>query len=399
MRNLLVRNNYLLIVSALKSAAARSPDDLSLALLILALLTVRLTLYVLVTHHIHHLYDALCRFDCGWYVITAQSGYGLHPQVGAGVLPFMNWAFFPVYPGFIKAISFVFRISYNQAGFFAANFCLCVFVFISAKYLKLIVPGTNTVALALFIFAFPYGFYFSAQYTESTYAALTMAAFYFFARGKIITSSAVAAILTATRVTGVLFTPILVFHYLKLVVDSLRVGNKAAAKAIFVSAIFPVAIAPLGLFCYMFYLYLHTGDAFAFIHIQRAWQRTEADPFPQFLRGLLQFDLDQTWVLKGGSGTFCALSALCSWLLCLRLLLKKRYAECWFLLMSTMIALSAGLVSMPRYVYANPIFVVFLFDFFWTSKYRSLFAEIIFASLALQLYLVHLWSLNYNSLI
>ncbi len=398
MRNLLARNNYLPIVSALKSAAARSPDDVNLALLILALLSVRLTLYAFVTHHFYHQYVSLCQWDCGWYANTAKSGYDLRPVTDHG-FPQANWAFFPVFPALMKVISHFLRIPYNAAGFVAANLCLCIFVFFAAKYLKLIVPGTNTAAMALFIFAFPYGFYFSVPYTESTYAALTMAAFYYLEGRKLITSSAIAAILTATRVTGILFTPILVFHYLKLMIDSGREGNKAAAKAVFVSGIFPVAIAPLGLFCFMLYLYLHVGDALAFFHVQVAWQRTEADPFPQFLNGLFAFDLDQTFVLKGGSLTFWAFSALFSWLLCLRLLLKKRYAECWFLLMSTMIPLSAGLVGMSRYVYANPIFVVFLFDYLWTSKYRSFFGEIIFASIALQLYLVHLWSLNYNSLI
>jgi hypothetical protein len=40
-----------------------------------------------------------------------------------------------------------------------------------------------------------------------------------------------------------------------------------------------VALVPVGISIFAVYLYLHSGDALAFVHIQRAWGRAFANPF------------------------------------------------------------------------------------------------------------------------
>ena len=49
--------------------------------------------------------EGMCRWDCGWYVRLAETGYDPFPvptMINAG-----NWAFFPLFPLLIGALRFV----------------------------------------------------------------------------------------------------------------------------------------------------------------------------------------------------------------------------------------------------------------------------------------------------
>jgi len=377
----------------------RSADQ-QLILLILGLLAARLLLYALVVGAFTTLPGDLCVWDCAWFLRTSQAGYDLTPTIAAvSIHGQANWVNFPVFPGLIHVFSKIVPVSSYLAGFIVANSALAVFVYFAVKYLDRVAVSSNRAAAAVFLMAFPYGFYFSLTYGESTYAALAMAAFYFLARGNILSSALFAAFLSATRVTGVLFTPIIVGHYLCRAYQAYRAQGRAAGAAILWSGVFPVALAPLGLFLFMFYLYCHMGDAFAFLHVQRGWGRTEQDPLIVLANGLLANDLGNTFASHTHSETYAALCALAGMGLSARLLALQRYGEAWFLLASILIAMSEGFLSFPRYCLANPIFMTWLFELFWSRRLRKSFVPIVFICLCLQLYLVHLWMRHLGSLI
>jgi hypothetical protein len=251
------------------------------------------------------------------------------------------------------------------------------------------------VALAVFLLVWPYSFYLSVPYTEGVYAALTMAGFWLLAQNRFGAASGVAALLSATRLTGVLLTPVIFWHYFRLTAAALRAGDRRGAAAALAAGALPVAIAPLGLFAFMLYLYVHTGDGLAFIHIQRGWNRSTQDPVVALWKGLAALDFVSFAPFKYESQSFDALSALAGLALAARLLWLGRYAACWFLTLSIVLPLMAGLLSMPRYVLAQPLFMVFLFDFIWTSKYRAVFPAIIVGSIVGQLFLVVFWIQGY----
>jgi hypothetical protein len=370
--------------------------ELRLLLLILLLFALRLCLYRGVAGGFPLLPVALCHWDCEWYIDVALNGYQAGPMMTPGpTFGQANWAFFPVYPGLVRTAIALFGLPAEQAAITVSNFFLCVFVFVSVKYLRAVNKDASGAALAVFLFAFPYTIYFSLPYTESTFAAITVMVFYLMSTQRLVAASLAAGVLSATRVTGVLITPILAIHYLRKILGAWSRGEAGQARIELRAAILPLALAPLGLFAFMLFLYAHVGDAFAFIHIQRGWGRPDRPPLDIFEDGLFAFDLGSIFAPKMQSATFAALCAAAGLLLCYRLLMQKRFSECWFLAMSILLPLSHGLASMPRYVLANPIFLIFSFEYIWTSKYRPYFKEIILASCLLQLYFLHFWIQSY----
>jgi hypothetical protein len=370
-----------------------------LIVLIAALIFVRLCLYALVTGAFTNLPAALCQWDCDWFLSTAATGYNRHLATTGVIFGQANWVDFPVFPCLIHLTAFLFHLPGPLAGLLTANLALGAFVYLAVKYLALTAPGQAGLAVVLFLLCYPYGFYLSLAYTESTYAAFGMAAFYFLARGAVLPSALAASCLAATRVTGVLFTPIIVVRAAGAARAAWRQSGRRAATATLANAILPIAIAPLGLFLFMAYLYLHMGDAYAFLHIQRGWGRSESNPLAVLLSGLQTNDMVTAFSAGRASRTFAALCALAGLALCARLLRLRRFAECWFLFASILIALSAGLLAFPRYCLANPIFMVWLFEFCRNALPRWAFAPLTGIFLLLQLYLIHLWIHPYGFLI
>jgi hypothetical protein len=362
----------------------------ALALLILAALAAKLLLYAAVAGSIMQLPQDLCVWDCNWFLNTARLGYDVMPHIRSGTTHDQaDWVNFPIFPGMIVLLFRFGRLPLGLSGFIAANLSLGVFVYFAVKYLELFAGVKNRLAMVLFLFAFPYGIYFSMTYTESTYAALGMMTFYFFARGEETRTVLASALFSATRVTGVLFAPVIAAGYLRRAWVAGRKSGLAAAAETIAGGLLPIALAPLGLFLFMFYLYLHTGDAFGFLHIQRAWNRSEHNPVSVLFNGIFANDLGN--VTRGQqSRSFAALCAIAGLALSGRLLSLKHYAEAWFLLASILIALSAGLLSFPRYCLTNPIFVVWSFETVWNLLPRRLFIAVLLACLATQLWLVHL---------
>ena len=379
------------------ATSAHSQDSVwLLAFMVIVLLSVRLILYSLLAGGAHVLPDNLCRWDCGWYMSIVQDGYPRLPNPTPGaIFDQASWAFFPVFPFLITLVCHLLSVSPVLAGVIVANISLGFFVFFAAKYISLINPGANKIACVVFLSSFPYSFYFSIPYTESLYAALTIISFWFLERGKTLSTSIFAAFLSATRVTGVLLTPVIVWRYLLIILTALRRGEKEVAFKIFLAAMLPIVVAPLGLFLYMVYLYIHVGDGFAFFDVQRAWGRSSQNPISAIWYGLQAADLTTFAPLKSESGTLSALCALAALSLSVRLLIIRRYAECWFLLASTIIPLTHGLASLPRYSFAQPIFLVFLFEYLWGLNNRPIFWGAVAVCVPLQLLFVQLWMRGY----
>ncbi len=367
-----------------------------LVLLIAVLMACRLWLYGQVAGAFTLIPTALCRWDCNWYLSIAQAGYEAQPKSVIGAtFGQANWAFLPVYPLLVRAMHVVTRLPYHAAAVAVSNLAFCLFVFVSAKYLKQLRPETSGAALVVFLFAVPSSFYFSLPYTESVFAVLTMTILWLLRQETLPGAAAVAAVLSAVKVTGIVFTPIIAARYLARIGAAWRRRDRAAMVAEVQRAVLPIAIAPLGLFLYMAYLYHHVGDAFGFIHIQRAWGRSGADMVSGFIDGLFAFDLNMVFSHRDESTTLNALAALCGLAVCFRLWRLGLMTECLFLTAGVLLPVSHGLASVIRYVFAEPIFLVFLFDLIWSTHYRRMFREIILFSIFLELFLVHMWIQQY----
>jgi hypothetical protein len=144
------------------------------------------------------------------------------------------------------------------------------------------------------------------------------------------------AFLTATRAVGIGVG----LAYLGYVVTQLFRNPEAnAGKLLFAGLMIPV-----GLSCYMLFLHNHVGDAMAFSHIQRAWDREIGNPFVTL------------WMASKGNSYHLTMMAAAIFSLVISgyLMVKKEFGLALFLIFVTLIPLSTGTSSMARYVLLQP---------------------------------------------
>jgi hypothetical protein len=289
-------------------------------------------------------FDALCRWDCGWYVHMAESGYDTFPvpsRVSAG-----NWAFFPFYPILVGLIGKVIPLP---------TIVLASLVSIFTAYAAVVVAwpllGRNIRAYALyaaFILSGPLSFYFTTFFTEVMFVLLTTLVFRFIGRSDYLGAAGAAALLSATRIVGVF--------------ASLAIGIKALmdyrasrgtwrgviggllSRPQLVLAIF---ISPLGFFVYVAFLNYWIGDGLAFSHTQRAWGRMIDNPFTYLWEGLVNWP-DNGALLSNSQ--ILALAAVTGLVCTVILAIRRQWPAVVFCLFCILIPLAAGLASMLRFM-------------------------------------------------
>ena len=256
---------------------------------------------------------------------------------------------------------------------------------------ELIQAKPEPIRFFAFLISYPFGIYFSFTYTESLYALLTMGTFAALAQQHPVRGAIFSALLAATRVTGIFMVPIVAAKLLTPAWEYLRQGDMRPALKNALTALPVLFIAPLGLAAFMAFLYVHTGDALAFLHIETAWNRTPGDPFVPLAAGLFgafQPSLAATVKYDSLFLSVCGIAglAMAGWLL-----KQRRFGESWFLSATVLAAASTGLVSLERYVLANPVFMIFLFLLLSTGTRKRFLPYFILLGAAVQAYALHLW--------
>lgn len=292
-------------------------------------------------------FDALCRWDCGWYVTMAQTGYDPFPvpsHVSAG-----NWAFFPFYPMLVGAIGKLVPLP---------TIILASLISIITAYAAVIAAwpllGRSRRAYALyaaFILSGPFSMYFTTFFTEVMFVLLTTIAFRQIGRSNYMGAGLATALLSATRIVGVFASLSLGLQALldwrrttgswKGVIGGL-LGQPMLVLAIFIS--------PLGLFAYMAFLHFWIGDGLAFSHVQRAWARQVGNPALYLWQGLTNWPTTPGQWLTASQ--ILALSAVSGLVLTGVLAWRRQWPAVLFALLGIIIPLAAGLASMLRFIVA-----------------------------------------------
>lgn len=292
-------------------------------------------------------FDALCNWDCGWYVTMAETGYDRFPvpnRVTAG-----NWAFFPLYPMLVGLVGKLVPLP---------TIVLASLLSIITAYAAVVAAwpllGRNLRAYTLyaaFILSGPLSMYFTTFFTEVMFVLLTTLAFRYLDRSNYLGAAAVAALLSATRIVGVFVS---LSIGLKALLDWRRdtgswkgwigglLGQPNLVLAIFV--------APLGLFAYMAFLTYWMGDGLAFSHVQRAWARQMGNPALYLWRGLTSWPTTPGQLLSNSQ--ILALSAVVGLALTGVLAWRRQWPAALFALLAIVIPLTAGLASMLRFMAA-----------------------------------------------
>lgn len=281
--------------------------------------------------------------DSNWYRDIAVDGYTRRPF---STEKHDNWAFFPLYPLALRAAYWL-TGEIPLTGIALSS--LFFFIALVLLHKTAGVFGLDAAAADRTIFyiaAFPISYFFSMPLTESLFLLLTIGSFYAAKRESWVMAGVLGALASATRVTGVLLLPALAVLYWQTYRTFRPQWN-----------FLPLLLIPSGLLSFMYYLYLITGNPFAFKDITAAWGRKPGF----FLLPLLEYLRDP--LVLADSWDFRALNfaAAVTALICGLVLLKRRNVSlAIYTLSCSFVTLSSGLLqSQARYAMVLfPLFMV-----------------------------------------
>jgi Mannosyltransferase (PIG-V) len=331
----------------------------------------RLALYVLIAGGHGGFAHAICKYDCYWYQDTARHGYDLTSR-GDPAGNTANWAFFPLYPMLLGVFAAL-RLgdpALTAAGVVISTACFVAFGTLGALYLRHTAADrakaegfAPLLAWLGFLTLWPGTLYFSMPYSEALYALLMTASLFALIRRRPVNSAIGCALLDATRPTGLLMVPVIAVERLRMLWSAWQSGAlRRDPIGYAASLILPLAIAPLGLVGFVAYLYWHVGDGLAFGHVQAAWHRHSLPPWDFLWEGLAAHDWSQIFASPAHESlSIEAAVGILGLVLALRQTLVGRYAEAWLIGASILMASTAGLQSLPRFLLTNPITILALF--------------------------------------
>jgi hypothetical protein len=273
-------------------------------------------------------------WDSGWYLTVIRDGY-TEPFWTGMLYGQANYAFFPLYPYTVRLLANV--IPAEIAGTVVSTACL----FAGSVFLHLYCRerhGESAARMAVIsLNAFPGSFIFSSLMTEAMFLMLTVGSAYFALRNGYLAASVLAGLAGITRPLGIILTGTLLLDWFWSRIARLR-------QPIDWRDVLYLCLAPIPVFLFMLYLYLQFGDAFAFSNVQYFWQRPFGNPFNNLF---LFLDTNRdAWSIFTSFFVFVSLILL---LVCSRHLTA---GELIFTVISILVPLSTGLMSIPRFIVA-----------------------------------------------
>lgn len=177
------------------------------------------------------------RYDSGYYISIAMNGYPTgYPDISYWIgrnfsfsvpnpeLAMPDWAFFPLYPAAIKAVSLLFmpfsgtnamalQNSIELAGFIVSNVAFFFSVYFFYKLTNKVFGSLQIALVATAFYSFWGGaVFFSAIYSEALFMALALGAFYYLEEDKLPTAVLLGFLASFTRSDGFLiFIPFLIY--------------------------------------------------------------------------------------------------------------------------------------------------------------------------------------------
>ena len=206
------------------------------------------------------------RWDAEHYLGIARNGY-------SGTEP----AFFPLYPALIRIVGTL-AGSHLIAGLLISNLAS----FFGLLYLYKLVEHEYNRHVAqratFYIAIFPTAIFFSAVYSESLFLCLTVAAFYYVRERRWLTAGLFGFLAAMSRSEGILLAVPFLIEWVVAIREGGREYLRYGVDNI-VKPLVGTALVPLGLACYMAYLWVLSGDPLLFSHVQKHWGRHFAPPW------------------------------------------------------------------------------------------------------------------------
>src|SRR6266545_3450482 len=173
-------------------------------------------------------WDAFVRHDSGWYFQIARNGFHYTPN-GRDTI-----AYFPLYPLLMRYVGRTFGRSPGDlylGGVIVSWSAFVVAMVAIYKLASLDMPRVRAERAVILTAIFPFAFFFGVVYSESTYLAFTVLAFYFFRTRRWMAGGVAGAFATASRVNGILMFPALAWIAWRSVDKTTRDRAWAAARS------------------------------------------------------------------------------------------------------------------------------------------------------------------------
>lgn len=362
-------------------------DKVIIVFITLCIILSRIIMYILFvfcykTLNFNSFIQKINIWDAGWYQNIATNLYfdsANNPVTGEA-----SWAFFPLFPVCVRYVWKITGIDIYYIASFLSTIFLGIAEFVGYKYIILTRKDVKQGLGYIYFLSFgTYSFYFSIFYTESLYLLLLTSAFYYLKKGEYLKMGVIGALLSMTRNTGVFFCFVILAFWLK---EYLQAKERSIAGLINETIknyklLLGTMLVPLGLFSYMLYLFFKVGDAFAFVHVQRAWGR-ESLGILNVLKGALfgEFPL----------GYFGICVCMYIFLLVMLIFKHKHVEEAIFPTITLLVAANSSLGSTPRYM-AGSFIMLLAFTDEWKGCSRLNKIVMCIGMFIFELIYIHAW--------
>jgi Gpi18-like mannosyltransferase len=221
-------------------------------------------------------YRYLLRWDSAWYATILNEGYKYNGNDSV----FQSVVFYPLYPLTAKALTILSGIDGLLALLVVANVAAVLCVLLLFKYVRQSYGDEVAWLTIAFLSFFPTSLFLSAGYTESLTLLLILCCFLLLEREQYIVAAVFAGLASATRSTGLVLLPVIIWElWRKFVADY---------RQFFSYAMFCSILATSGLWLYIVYLWSAFDSPFAFATVYAgAWGHGENGIGHNFISALL----------------------------------------------------------------------------------------------------------------
>lgn len=281
--------------------------------------------------------------DINWYSGIAENGY--ERRRFDATVPH-NWAFFPLFPLLWRGAMWLTGESVLTGILLSNLLFFCALLVLHKLAGDFNLEAATAERCLFYLAAFPTSYFFSLPMTESLFLLLTLSSFYAAKHQRWWLAGIIGALAAATRVPGILLLPALAVLYWQ------TYGRDWWRRDLL-----GLCLIPAGLFSFMYYLYLITGNPFAFKDVLVAWGRSTGF----FLTPLSKYLTQPLLIAVPWDFKLLNFAAATTALICGLVLLKRReWALAVYTLTAVIVALSSVLLqSQARYAMALfPMFMV-----------------------------------------
>lgn len=244
------------------------------------------------------------RNDSDWYERIYKNGYpkmneadwkqvdSLHEQ--------STWAFFPLYPLSVKAISKLTHTNFTTAGYIHALIfsllCFTCFYLLAFEFFQ---DENKAFYCTLLFIIFPFHYYFSMLYSEAIFTFLVLLAFLSIQKGKYYVLLIPALLLPLARVNGIIL--LVPFAIAILEQEQILAKTKLQLSKINLQTILKLSlllVMILSFVAYAYYQHEMTGSYTAFSKAQSGWWRQLKMPYASFFaRGEMQAQFNSVYTI------------------------------------------------------------------------------------------------------